>query len=186
MSVPAELAALYLQAKHDPARAAEYAERALRLNPDADRMMTILLRARQMLAQTGATALPAVFANGHYFCGAVAASPDGDTTLACLEHAGKELGVALTSAEAGESACATLAERCITFTLGSDVAVADGRQITLRVAPYLDAQGRMMVPLRPLVEALGGTVKWEPEAQIVYVTLPQPGGAEEAGPPSQM
>ena len=78
---------------------------------------------------------------------------------------------ALAWGEGGQSVTATLGEKSVTFTLGRSRARVNGRNVGLPVAPYLDGQWGMMVPLRPLVEALGGRVTWESEAQIFYVGI---------------
>lgn len=120
----------------------------------------------------------------------------GAATVAGLVACSQDLGATVVWAEASQSATATLGDRSITFTLGRETAVVSvqspvygeqsrtmvspttnnqeptTQEVALRVAPYLNEEGRMVVPLRPLVEALGGTVRWEPEAQIVYVSLP--------------
>lgn len=50
------------------------------------------------------------------------------------------------------------------------VVTMNGMAITFDQAPYMQ-KGTLMLPLRALVEAAGGTVAWRPETQSAYVLL---------------
>ncbi|MVP01743.1 copper amine oxidase N-terminal domain-containing protein [Paenibacillus lutrae] len=59
----------------------------------------------------------------------------------------------------------------VVFTLGSDQAVVDGKTVTLEQSAELTGDFTF-VPLRFLVESLGGEVKWDGDEQAVRVTRP--------------
>jgi hypothetical protein len=63
----------------------------------------------------------------------------------------------------------------VVLTVNSTAAVVDGQRVTL-VAPPLILQGRVMLPIRPVMEALGATVSWDPTNRIVEVDFPTSGG----------
>ncbi len=47
--------------------------------------------------------------------------------------------------------------------------VVDGELITFDNPPYIDAQDRMMVPLRAVAEAMGGEADWEPDSRTAII-----------------
>jgi len=161
-------------------------EETLPLYPEGEVAAAHIGRCRAKLAAQGAQLNPVAFVSRAGMFKPPVMDAWAGNSLVAVRPACEGAGGAVAWDRSSWSASATLGDKYITFTLGSDVAVANGREVALPVAPYLNADWRMMVPLRTLAEALGGTVEWAPEPQIVYVTLPQPGGAEEPGPPSQM
>lgn len=52
--------------------------------------------------------------------------------------------------------------------------IVDGQEILFPEAPPQILNGRVMVPARPLAEALGGTVRWDAAQKAVVVTAPEP------------
>jgi len=60
--------------------------------------------------------------------------------------------------------------RGVLFTIGSKDVTVDGQVYQLDVAPYIDAQGRTMVPVRYVGELLGCSVVWEPDTRTVVLT----------------
>ncbi len=60
---------------------------------------------------------------------------------------------------------------------GNRIARVDGRALTLDV-PAVIMNGRTLVPLRFVGEAIGARVEWESASRVVYVTSPS-----QAGPP---
>lgn len=58
----------------------------------------------------------------------------------------------------------------IVLEIGSTTALVDGREITLDVAPRIE-QGRTLVPIRFIAEALGHRVDWEPKPGPVKQVL---------------
>lgn len=155
-------------------------EEVLQAHRDAQVPPVHIERCRGQLAAQGALLQPVALVK---HVGALA-PPDMDiqsgVSLVTLRSACERAGASVIWHGATQSVTATLGEKSITFAVGSDMAVGNGDQIALRVAPYLNEEWRMVVPLRPLVEALGGTVEWEPEAQIVYVTLPLAASSQTA------
>lgn len=58
----------------------------------------------------------------------------------------------------------------IFLLIGSDFALANNKPITLEVAPLI-RDGRTLVPVRFLAEALLATVTWEPQTKTVSITM---------------
>ena len=59
-------------------------------------------------------------------------------------------------------------QHIITLSVGSMVAHLDGRIVTLDTPPVI-VSGRTLVPLRPIIEGLGGAITWVPETRSVEV-----------------
>jgi len=58
--------------------------------------------------------------------------------------------------------------KVIKLRIGSKTATIDGKSYELEAAPYIKS-GRTMVPIRFISEALGLSVYWEPQRQLVYI-----------------
>jgi len=58
--------------------------------------------------------------------------------------------------------------KVIKLRIGSKIATIDGKSYELEAAPYIKS-GRTMVPIRFISEALGLSVYWEPQRQLVYI-----------------
>jgi hypothetical protein len=59
-------------------------------------------------------------------------------------------------------------QHIITLSVGSMVAHLDGQLVTLDTPPVI-VGGRTLVPLRPIIEGLGGAITWVPETRSVEV-----------------
>jgi hypothetical protein len=59
-------------------------------------------------------------------------------------------------------------QHIITLSVGSMVAHLDGQLVTLDTPPVI-VSGRTLVPLRPIIEGLGGAITWVPETRSVEV-----------------
>ncbi|HNX29864.1 MAG TPA: stalk domain-containing protein [Syntrophomonadaceae bacterium] len=60
----------------------------------------------------------------------------------------------------------------IILTIGSKVILADGQEVLMDVAPYIDPDAsRTMVPIRFVSEALGADVQWQPENNQAKIVL---------------
>ncbi|HZL82319.1 MAG TPA: copper amine oxidase N-terminal domain-containing protein [Candidatus Deferrimicrobium sp.] len=60
----------------------------------------------------------------------------------------------------------------IVLTVGKLVAMVGGGTVMLDAAPYIDmASGRTMVPIRAIVEALGGSVTWKAASRNIMIQL---------------
>jgi len=64
----------------------------------------------------------------------------------------------------------TPTQHVVTLAVGSKVASVDGVDIALDAAPVI-ISGRTLVPLRAIIEGLGGTIKWFAETRSVEVLL---------------
>ena len=58
----------------------------------------------------------------------------------------------------------------ITLTIGSNVMTVDGQKMFLDTEPIIDGNGRTLVPVRAIAEALGCEVGWIPSEQKVTIT----------------
>jgi lysozyme len=59
-------------------------------------------------------------------------------------------------------------QHIFTLSVGSMVAHLDGQVVTLDTPPVI-VSGRTLVPLRPIIEGLGGVITWIPETRSVEV-----------------
>ena len=60
----------------------------------------------------------------------------------------------------------------LTMDLGSQVAVMDGKKIVLEQAAGLNKDGQILVPVRAVAEAYGGTVVYDKVTNIVKMNFP--------------
>jgi len=61
-------------------------------------------------------------------------------------------------------------QHIITLSVGSKVAHLDGQLVTLDTPPVI-VSGRTLVPLRPIIEGLGGVITWVPETRSVEMVF---------------
>ncbi|MHB8107314.1 MAG: stalk domain-containing protein [Candidatus Cryosericum sp.] len=61
-------------------------------------------------------------------------------------------------------------QHIITLSVGSKIAHLDGQLVTLDTPPVI-VSGRTLVPLRPIIEGLGGAITWVPETRSVEVVF---------------
>ncbi|MDA8335020.1 MAG: copper amine oxidase N-terminal domain-containing protein [Peptococcaceae bacterium] len=88
--------------------------------------------------------------------------------------AGILLGVAAT-VQANTPAIPALTKSAV-FTIGLKTVTVDGQVYQMDVAPYIDANGRTMVPVRYLADVLGAyAVNWDGKDQIVDLGFDNPG-----------
>jgi len=156
---------------------------ARRMDEELQTGTTFVTRRKIASAPIGQGA-PYVKLNGTRIVLPPEATVEDGNSLVLLRPFCDYVGATLTWDEAGQSATATLGGRSVTFTAGEKVAsetgppqpsaVATEQEVTLPVAPCI-IEGKIMVPLKPLVRAWGGTVEWVPDMQMVYVnTLAEP------------
>jgi hypothetical protein len=91
-------------------------------------------------------------------------------SLAGLRQISETVGAEVTWSDATKTATFRTGERTVSVTIGSPVArIWDGkeeRSYLLDVAPVI-VEGRTMLPVRFLAEALGLTVNWEPASSTI-------------------
>ncbi|MZP31470.1 hypothetical protein GTO91_17400 [Heliobacterium undosum] len=63
----------------------------------------------------------------------------------------------------------TRVNRVIILELNNPVMYADGSPVTLEAAPEIVEPGRVMLPVRPIVEQYGGAVEWDSATETVRV-----------------
>lgn len=60
----------------------------------------------------------------------------------------------------------------IDLWIGRKTALVNGREMTLDAAPYIDRNGRTLVPVRFVSEAMGASVAWDGATRTVTITAP--------------
>jgi len=157
----------YYYGKGDLAAAISWWEKRLRVNPDAERVAALLLRARRELGQVGQlTAPPMVFVGGKYLPSTVKESeghllvPAGD--LGRLLGSKVALGAEDWRVEFSSEA------HTLVLSVGSKRALVDGKPMSMLATPVV-VEGEHLVPLRSVAEALGREVRWEPAPRVAWV-----------------
>lgn len=95
----------------------------------------------------------------------------GNTLLVPLRPLSEALNAALTWDEAGRTAKVETPQNFLWLTVGQKEAVYNGKRIKLSV-PLELRNGRLVVPLRFLAEALEAQVTWHAESRSVSITAP--------------
>ena len=90
-------------------------------------------------------------------------------TLVPLRATFEALGAYVDWNEDTQTVIATRGSTVINLTIGQDYALINGQRTTLDV-PGMTLGGRTLVPLRFVGEALGATVDWDAETQIITIT----------------
>lgn len=100
----------------------------------------------------------------------------GGRLLVPLRGVFERLGATVLWEPATQRIVATARGKTIELVVGRRDAAVDGRPVTLDVPPTV-VQGRTIVPLRFVSEALGAFVQWQSETRTVQITLPIAGQA---------
>lgn len=90
------------------------------------------------------------------------------------------LGMEVTWDGHTRAATASGGGRVIRLKVGNDLARVDGREVALDVPPFV-WRGRLLVPVRFVVESLGLTVRWDAGTRSVHVERASAVSAEEPG-----
>lgn len=102
----------------------------------------------------------------------------GGRLLVPLRGVFERLGATVLWEPSTQRITAATAAKTIELVVGRREAAVDGRLVLLDIPPMV-VQGRTMVPLRFVSEALGAYVQWQATARTVLITLPT---AEPAPP----
>jgi len=151
---------------------------------DGDTLATYLVRtdrAITTLSPGDAQApTPTVTVNGRGLIpgGGQTATEHGITSVA-LRPFCEGVGASVYWIPASRAAIVARQGKAAWFQEGNQTAVLDGVETPLPVAPYIH-EGKMMVPLDPLVAWLGGTLARDEQAQTIQVSIPALLGATEA------
>lgn len=86
----------------------------------------------------------------------------------------ERMGAQVTWRRGGQVVYVSKGPNSIQLTIGEPSAFVNGRQTTLETAPEIE-NGRTLVPLRLVSEALGATVAWNSNTEVA--TIITPGGA---------
>lgn len=91
------------------------------------------------------------------------------TNFVPLRAVGESLGKTVTWDEVTDTATLTDGVTIVTLTLGDIYMKKNGAKIKLNFAPYRDASGRTMVPIRAIAEAYGCIVDWIQEEKRIMI-----------------
>lgn len=92
-------------------------------------------------------------------------------TLVPFRFIGEALGAKVTWFQEDKKAWYELNNVKVEISIGSLIAVVDGKEIKLDTAPKI-ASGRTFVPIRFVSEALGASVIWEASTKKILITYP--------------
>lgn len=115
-----------------------------------------------------ALAAPAVYVDGRPLRLEAAPRVEQGRTLVPLRGVFEALGAQVTFDPATQTVVAVRAGRTVILRVGSPTARVNGKQVDLEV-PARVRDGRTLVPLRFVAEALGVTVRWDPAAGAVHI-----------------
>ncbi|WP_152396011.1 stalk domain-containing protein [Paenibacillus guangzhouensis] len=93
------------------------------------------------------------------------------STLVPIRGIFEAQGAKLSWNDASKTVTATKGSTTLTYRLGDTTALLDGQTLLLSV-PGQITNGFSLVPLRFVSEALGSTVKWEPNTKSIWITSP--------------
>lgn len=97
---------------------------------------------------------------------------ENNRTLVPMRHIFESLGASILWDSKTNTVIATKNKKTIKITINSSEAIVDGKKVTLDV-PAKIVNGRTLVPLRFVSQAIGGNVEWDGNAQVVYITTGQ-------------
>jgi len=132
-------------------------------------VFTMLLLGLPLIASAQA---PTVFLDGKQLSFDVPPTLDNGRTLVPLRGIFEALGVEVQWDGATQTVTATKGNTTIKLTVGGQ-AYKNGQPITLDV-PAKIINGRTLVPLRFVSEALGSQVNWDDKTQTITITSQQP------------
>ena len=98
---------------------------------------------------------------------------ENDRTLVPVRALSEELGFTVAWDDATETVTLTAGESVIKLTVGQREALVGDRTVLLDV-PAVNRGGRVLIPLRFVLEELGAVVEWDEANRIVAVTVPEP------------
>lgn len=113
-----------------------------------------------------------VYVNGSQIVSEVPAIVDNGVTMLPFRDILRALGVKDTEIvwhENSKSIEITTGGKYIFIAIGSSGAIVDDRMITLLAAPYV-TNGRTLIPVRFISEALGASVGWNGDTSTVTIT----------------
>ncbi len=132
-----------------------------------------------------ASASPTVTLNGQPLTFDVPPVIDNGRTMVPLRATFEALGATVRWDANTRTIAATKGDASIQLTVGDTSAAKNGAKITLDAPPRI-LDGRTLVPLRFIGEALGCQVNWDDSTQTVSISDAPPGtspGSEPANPP---
>ncbi|MCD8158224.1 MAG: copper amine oxidase N-terminal domain-containing protein [Clostridiales bacterium] len=92
-----------------------------------------------------------------------------DTTLVPVRGVFEELNFDVSYDEETKTATLTSSKYTVSITAGDDVIYVNGEAKT-PIVPQQIYEGRFMIPLRTVAEAIDAEVDWEPETKTAIVT----------------
>lgn len=98
--------------------------------------------------------------------------PASSRTFVPVRFVGEALGAYIGWEQAAQRVTYLAGDSRIQLTIGQKTAQVNGRAVTLDAAPYIDPNGRTLVPVRFVSEQLGATVGWDAATKAVTITAP--------------
>ncbi len=136
-------------------------------------MIWLSLAAGAMAAYT----YPVIIVDGHQLAIDMPAIDESGRTMVPVRAFFEEVGATVGWDEASQTITILKADREIRLILGNNTAYVNGMEIDLSNPPA-NQDGRILVPLRFVAEAIGAKVSWDQERQaIIVATDLQPGAA---------
>jgi intracellular proteinase inhibitor BsuPI/copper amine oxidase-like protein len=123
-----------------------------------------------------------ILVNGHAIGQGVAPTTVGSTVLVPLRFVSQALGAAVRWDPEKQTATIKGFGRTVTARAGDPV-VRAGDQTIIAETPPRVLDGRMMVPLRVINQALGASVTWDQRTKTVAIRTPRPVQAASIPPP---
>lgn len=93
-------------------------------------------------------------------------------TFVPVRFIGETLGAYIGWSGAEQKVTYLTGDTRISLWIGRQSAEVDGREVALDAAPYIDANGRTLVPVRFVSEQMGAQVTWDGGARAVTVAAP--------------
>ncbi len=140
------------------------------------RWIVLLIMTLILLALVGtAEASPTVFVDGRQLFFDVQPIVENDRTLVPLRAIFEALGASVSWNEATQTVAASKAGTEIQLTIGQFTAFKNGASVMLSAPPQI-IDGRTLVPIRFVSEALGAQVNWNGDTEVITIlSALQPG-----------
>ena len=98
--------------------------------------------------------------------------PASSRTFVPVRFVGEALGAYIGWEEQTQQVTYLAGDSRIHLWIGRKTARVNGREVTLDAAPYIDPNGRTLVPVRFISEQLGATVGWDGATNTVTIQAP--------------
>lgn len=146
--------------------------------------MAVLLSICFTTSPTAASPPPAIFIDGSQLSFDVPPVIENGRTLVPVRAIFEALGASVMWDEATQTVTAAKANTVIKLTVAQNTAYKNGTAVALSTPP-IAVEGRVLVPLRFVSEALGAEVAWNEEKQAIGIKSAPPSRVDETLPMHQ-